>query len=179
MTHRIGRVAERDAKTARVRVVFGAEDGMLSWWLPVLQAKTGADKVYWMPDVEEHVVCLLDERAEFGVVLGAIYSEVDKPPVASLDRLHVAMKDGTTIDYNRESHRLEVTVAGGDLVLNVDQGASVHVGGEGGDQLVTKQFITSVFLKHTHPTGTGPSGPPIPTGTEAVPPHVTQKGKSE
>jgi hypothetical protein len=83
-------VSEQEAATARVRVVFEAEDQLVSWWLPVLQPKTLADQVYWMPDLDEHVVCLLDEHAEFGVVLGAIYSEADAPPVASLEKLHNA-----------------------------------------------------------------------------------------
>lgn len=160
--YRTGRVSERDPDTCRVRVVFGAEDNLVSWWLPVLQPKTLEDKVYWMPDLDEHVVCLLDEYAEEGVVLGAIYSEAAPPPVSSLDRLHIELRDGSTFSYDREQHRLEITIKGGDVVVNVDDQSHIHVGGEGGQQLATKAFVQQQFNTHVHISGSpgAPTSPP-------------------
>lgn len=180
MLLRFGRVSELEAATARVRVAFGAEDALVSYWLPVLQQKTLSDRVYWMPDLEEHVVCLLDEHGEDGVVIGSIYSEADAPPVTGLDRLHVAMKDGTTFDYDRAAHRFVISLGeGGDLVANVPAGRRVFIGGETGKRLATVEFVTQVFQKHTHPTPAGPSGVPVPLGIETVWPQVTDKGVSE
>jgi phage baseplate assembly protein V len=199
MLLRFGRVSELEAATARVRVAFGAEDALVSYWLPVLQQKTLSDRAYWMPDLEEHVVCLLDERGEDGVVIGAIYSEADVPPVASLDRLHVEMKDGTTFDYDRATHKLSIALTaaaadvevsttrnvtinsrGGSIFLNVAAAAKVYIGGKAKAlRLATVEFVRLIFLTHIHPTPTGPSGPPVATGAELQAPHITQKGESE
>ena len=71
---RLGIVKEQDVSLARLRVTFNEFDQMLSYWLPVVVTKTQNDKAYWLPDIGEQVVCLMDERDEAGVVLGAIYS---------------------------------------------------------------------------------------------------------
>ena len=101
---RLGIVKEQDASLGRVRVVFDEFDQMLSYWLPIVVAKTQDDKVYWLPDLGEQVVCLMDERDEDGVVLGAIYSQVDNTPVQSVDKVHLGFKDGTAMEYDRSSH---------------------------------------------------------------------------
>ena len=74
---------------------------MISWWLPVVFAKTQDDKAYWIPDIGEQVVCLMDLRDEAGAVLGAIYSSADVPPVNSADKFHLGFKDGARFDYDR------------------------------------------------------------------------------
>ncbi len=87
-TFRVGIVQQQDPAHAKVRVVFPDYDEMISWWLPVVFAKTQDDKVYWIPDIGEQVVCLMDLRDEAGAVLGAIYSSADTPPVNSADKFH-------------------------------------------------------------------------------------------
>ncbi|HXN14240.1 MAG TPA: phage baseplate assembly protein V [Candidatus Acidoferrales bacterium] len=107
-TFRVGIVQAQDTAHAKVRVVFPDYDEMISWWLPVVFAKTQDDKFYWIPDVGEQVVCLMDLRDEAGAVLGAIYSAVDVPPVNSADRFHIAFKDGANFDYNRVTHLFDL-----------------------------------------------------------------------
>ena len=101
---RLGIVKDQDPSLGRVRVVFDEFDQMLSYWLPIVVAKTQNDKAYWLPDLGEQVVCLMDERDEDGVVLGAIYSQVDTTPVQSADKFHLGFKDGTAMEYDRASH---------------------------------------------------------------------------
>jgi phage baseplate assembly protein gpV len=107
-TFRVGIVQQQDPARAKVRVVFPDYDEMISWWLPLVFAKTQNDKAYWIPDVGEQVVCLMDLRDEAGAVLGAIYSEADVPPVNSADKFHLAFKDGASVDYDRVAHLLDV-----------------------------------------------------------------------
>jgi len=107
-TFRVGIVQQQDTLRAKVRVVFPDYDEMISWWLPVVFPKTQNDKAYWIPDIGEQVVCLMDLRDEAGAVLGAIYSEADVPPVNSANQFHLALQDGTSIDYDRVAHVLDL-----------------------------------------------------------------------
>lgn len=106
---RFGIVKDQDASLGRLRVSFSEFDQMLSYWLPMVVPKTQNDKVYWLPDLGEQVVCLMDERDEAGVVLGAVYSQADATPVQSVDKFHLGFKDGTAMEYDRSAHVLAVT----------------------------------------------------------------------
>lgn len=128
---RVGIVKLQDAANARVRVVFPDRDQLESWWLPVVVAKTQNDKMYWMPDVGEQVVCMMDEHDEDGAVLGAIYSSVDQPAVASLDKLHWKSKDGAAFEYDRAAHALGISLPGGGTVTISANGASIAIDGAG------------------------------------------------
>ncbi len=108
---RVGLVVERDPARGAVRVQFAERDHLVSWWLPVVVAKTQDDKVLWLPDQGEQVVCLMDENDEAGVVLGAIYSAPDAVPVESTEKFHLAFKDGTKAEYDRELHVMRVDYA--------------------------------------------------------------------
>ncbi len=103
---RLGIVRDQDLSLGRLRVTFNEFDQMLSYWLPVVVPKTQNDKAYWLPDIGEQVVCLMDERDEAGVVLGAVYSQADTTPVQSADKFHLAFRDGTAIEYDRARHVL-------------------------------------------------------------------------
>jgi phage baseplate assembly protein V len=105
---RVGIVKVRDAVTGQVRVTFPDRDQVQSYWLPVVFPKTQNDKAYWLPDVGEQVVCTMDEYDEDGAVLGAIYSSVDTTPVQNADKWHITMKDGTTMEYDRALHVLDL-----------------------------------------------------------------------
>jgi len=107
-TFRVGIVQQQDTARAKVRVVFPDYDEMISWWLSVVFPKTQNDKAYWIPDIGEQVVCLMDLRDEAGAVLGAIYSEADVPPVNSADKFHLAFSDGASFDYDRVAHVLDL-----------------------------------------------------------------------
>ena len=126
--YRVGIVQERDVARAKVRVVFPDYDQVVSWWLPVVFAKTQNDKLYWMPDVGEQVVCLMDVRDEAGAVLGAIYSSADTPPVSNSNIMHLGFLDGTSVEYDRAAHVLdfrfndgaEMTYDGGNHSLTIE-----------------------------------------------------------
>ncbi|BDV42447.1 baseplate protein [Geotalea uraniireducens] len=109
---KIGIVVARDPARCVARVQFTDNDGIVSYWLPVIQPKTLRDRFYYCPDINEHVVCLLDENGEAGAILGAIYSEAATPPVTSPDKWHITFDDGTTLEYDRAAHKLAADVKG-------------------------------------------------------------------
>ena len=63
-------------------------------------------------DVGEHVACVLDENFEAGCVLGAIYSDADKAPVESPDKMHFSFFDGGLFEYDRSSGTLTIVTTG-------------------------------------------------------------------
>ncbi len=110
---RIGIVTQVYDDRATVRVKFPDADEEVSWEFPVLQRKTFKDKDYWLPDIGEHVVVLmLPYGQEQGFVLGAIYSDVDKPPENTKNKKVVVFGDETRIEYDRKNHRLFLEVKG-------------------------------------------------------------------
>ncbi|MEM4618916.1 MAG: phage baseplate assembly protein V [Desulfurococcaceae archaeon] len=117
---RIGKVVAVDEKRAKVRVQIEDEDKVITYWLPVIQAKTQEDKHYWLPDIGELVVCAFyEDDWDTGFVLGAIYNDKDKTPAQSRDKFVIEFKDGTRIEYDRAGHRLHIRVRG-DVLIEAD-----------------------------------------------------------
>ncbi|MGE4402856.1 MAG: phage baseplate assembly protein V [Desulfobulbus sp.] len=132
-----GVVSAVDAATGKCRVQFADQDNVESYWLPVLQRKTGQDKCYHMPDVGEHVACLMDDHDEFGVIAGAFYSDADQPPASSGDKFHMAFSDGTSLEYDRASHTLTANIQG-QAVITATGGVEIH-----GDLTVNGSITTT------------------------------------
>jgi phage baseplate assembly protein V len=130
---RVGLVVAVTSSDATVRVKFPERDGVVSYWLPVIVPKTQDDKFYWLPDVGEQVVVLMDENDEGGAVIGAIYSAADVTPSGMTpDKIHVLFKDGTSVEYDRSVHRLAVSLcAGGSSVVTTQAGSEIELDATG------------------------------------------------
>ena len=128
---RVGIVKVQDTERCRVRVAFPDRDQMQSWWLPVIVPKAQNDKAYWIPDIGEQVVCLMDAHDEDGAVVGAIYSTADAAPVNNPDAIHLSCKDGAVFEYNRASHALQVSIPGGGTVTIAANGAQIVIDSTG------------------------------------------------
>ncbi|HUO06583.1 MAG TPA: phage baseplate assembly protein V [Candidatus Binataceae bacterium] len=162
MGFRVGLVKQLDPANAKVRVVFPDYDQLLSFWLPVVVMKSQNDKAYWLPDLGEQVICLMDRRDEAGCVLGAIYSSVDVPPVTSPDKWHVTFKDGASVEYDRASHVLDLKFSDG---AEITYDAVAHLltlsAPDGDIKFTTSDYdtslnqIISIYNGHTHPDPQG------------------------
>lgn len=134
---RIGEVTSTLPNKGKVKVKFEDMDDLVSYEMWVLNRKTREDKDYWMPDIKDQVFCLfLGNGMEAGCVLGAIYSDKDKPPVNSQDKRHVRFKDGSVFEYDRKTHALTVDVKGdisiratGNVMIDALGGVSISGGG--------------------------------------------------
>ena len=151
-TLRFGIVQAQDASLGRLRVTFNEFDHLLSYWLPVVVPKTQNDKAYWLPDIGEQVVCLMDSRDEDGVVIGAIYSQVDATPVQSSDKWHVGFKDGSTFEYDRSAHVLSLTFSD-NATLKYDAGAHA-LSSTFSDQAMIKYDASEHIMSITPSDGT-------------------------
>lgn len=154
-----GHVCDRDAPNCRVRVEF-PEDGIVSHWLPILLPGARGNKYFHMPDINDHVVCLLDCNLETGVVIGSIYDQNNKPGFGSNDVAQVNFSDGAQVGYDRAGHKLTAIVQG----LKIEVGPNGLEITKGGKSLkAILEGIVNANIAETHNvTAVGsPSGPPI------------------
>lgn len=123
---RVGQVVSTNPASGTVRVQIADADSLVSYDLPVMQRQTLRTKDFHSPDVGEQVLCaFLPLGVEQGFVLGAMYSRADGTPVQDQDKRHIDFDDGTWVQYDRQSHRLQVHVEQGELRLSVGKDAHV------------------------------------------------------
>ena len=131
---RVGIVQTQDIAKCRVRVPFAERNQMVSWWLPVLRHGAQNDKDFWIPDIGEQVVCLMDEHDEDGAVLGTIFSQVDQPPNGmTADKRHLTAKDSAVFEYDRSSHTLLVTIPANGTINVTVNGGNCNLSAPNGD----------------------------------------------
>lgn len=110
---RIGIVSSVNPRNCTAKVLFEDQDEAVSYDLFVINHNTQNNQDYWLPDVNEAVLCLfLPIGIETGFILGSYYSEVDKPANTNPDVRSIRFKDGTVIQYNRGTHKLIVDCVG-------------------------------------------------------------------
>jgi len=152
---RFGIVTNINEKECRARVQFDSDE-LSSYWLFILQAKTQKDKFYFMPDIGEHVACLMDERCEAGVILGAIYSDLDEVPVVSKDKFKIKFQDGTEIEYDRVEHELNILCPNINITGMINHtgvlfnSAGIFSEGEITDHTSSMQTMRNIYNSHTH-----------------------------
>lgn len=152
-----GNICDIDAANGLARVQFD-DDGVTSGWLPVVTLGASGNSYSHAFDVNEHVACLMDEDAENGVILGAIYSQVQQPDGGNKDKVRVKFTDGASVQYDRAASKLSVKVGTTELDITED-GFVVKRGSETLKAIISD--LIDAILAETHPTGVGPSGTPI------------------
>lgn len=129
---RLGHVFAVDGK--RVRVKSG---GIETNWIQWISLSAGEDRDWHQPTVEEQVV-LLSPGGDFAnaVALRGLYSDAHDAPSTDPAVRVFRFRDGTTIAYNTETHRLQANVLGsagistsGDLEAIVSGKADLIISG--------------------------------------------------
>lgn len=159
---KFGTIAEIDDH-GRARVRLDDCDGFTTAFLPVSQRSTLLNKSLSMPDIGEHVGVILDQRGEDGMILGAIYSDADAPPVAGNDKFHLTFHDGATIEYDRAAHSFGFVIGGATLVftsagLSITVGGATTVIGSAGVVVTGGDVKADSILLKTHKHGNVQSG---------------------
>lgn len=73
---------------------------------------------------------------------------------------------GTTVQ-DANGNKIEMTASGVSVKASATvtvEGSAVMLGGQGGEPVIKGTSFLTLFATHIHPTGMGPSGPPIPQG---------------
>lgn len=128
VTLQYGTVDEVHDKDYLVKVKIPVLDDLVTDWLPVLARSSYGNKTYDLLDEGTQVAVLLDPTGTDGVVLGALYSEPDPPPVETRDKWHKTFKDGTTLEYDRDAHKLTVDTKG---EIDIDATGKISIQAQG------------------------------------------------
>lgn len=129
---RVGTVSSVNAAAGTVRVAFAAQDDMVTYELPVITRGSKNNKDYWLPDVDEQVLCLFLPNTSGrgicdGFVLGTFYSSVDAPVENSGDVHAVKYGDGTIIKHDRSTGKLTINATGD---IDIIAGGKVTINGQ-------------------------------------------------
>lgn len=129
---RIGRVSSIDVNTNTARVAFSDKDDLVSGNLMIVNRGSMVDKDYWIPDIDEQVLCLmLPNKSGLGLnegfILGSFFSAEDAPQERSADVRAVKFGDGTVIKHDRSTGNLTINNATGDI--DIIAGGTVTIKG--------------------------------------------------
>jgi len=167
---KFGIVTNINPTLAQARVQF-ADDDVLSYWLPILQQKTQKDKFYAIPDIGEHVACLMDENSEEGVILGAIYSALDDTPANSKNQLMIKFEDESFIKFDKETGILTLKFSGIDVISDINHTGKLQnsdgitSASDITDKTSSMQTMRDIYNPHTH---TGNLGSPTSAPSEVM-----------
>ena len=95
-------------------VQFKDHDEILSAELPILTPFSQDNKAYFPLKPEQKVIILflpVGENTD-GFIIGTLYDTDNPSPVSNKDKFHIAFEDGTTIEYDKNSHKLFIHSVG-------------------------------------------------------------------
>lgn len=150
LERRVARLEEMASASLRFGKVTGVEGGhvrvempdgqnVVTHTLPTLQRRVLKDQEIKMPDIGEPVAILCTGKSDGqtdGIVLGAVYSPTAKDPGQPAHMEYARFTDGTEVSYDREGHKLYLSVQGEIEVLttkniSVKTKADIDVQAEG------------------------------------------------
>lgn len=119
-----GNIAALDEDAALVRVDC---DGMLTDWIPWIELRAGPEETTWNPPGEGEQVIVLSPCGDpaQGVALGGIYQNKFPAPANKKTLRRRKYPDGTTVDYDIETHTMTVNAGSGSVIVNCAK-AEVH-----------------------------------------------------
>ena len=106
-----GIVENIEYKPLRIQAKLPDMDDMLSPWALILTARSQIAKTFDPPVKGEQVAILLYDDGESALCLGSVLNDVDNSP-ADKHQYSKVFDDGTRIDYDSDSHLLNITAVG-------------------------------------------------------------------
>ncbi|AIN14277.1 MULTISPECIES: phage baseplate assembly protein V [Yersinia pseudotuberculosis complex] len=124
---KFGYVSAWEPKTCRIRVSLPEQNGLETYWLQVPQVYTKLSRRRSPVEMGTQVAILLQPDGVGGILLGAVYSTVDPPPIDDDDTDYIEYKDGAVLSYAPSSHNLDVSLpAGGSLNIVSPTGITIN-----------------------------------------------------
>ena len=125
---RVGIVSTVDPETMTATGIFPDKDNTVSGPLQIMTQGSGEDKYYWLPNVGDYVKCLMEQNnttsLNSGSIIGTFFNEVNPVPSgAGAGKRILNFGDGTTIEYDKNSHTLSINCVG-KIMIN---GSEIHL----------------------------------------------------
>lgn len=188
----VSNVSDPDGR-GRVKVRYPwLHDDSESPWARVASFMAGPDRgAVFRPEVGDEVLVLFEHGdARFPFVVGALWNGEDAMPSERGDdggnavRL-IKSRSGHQIVFDDTNGSEKITVldkAGNSIELSssgvVIKSSAIKLGSDSAAQgLMLGDAFMTLFNSHTHPTGVGPSGPPVTPMVAGN--HVSTKHKTE
>jgi len=126
---RIGKVSSINYEKCTAQVVYEDRHDLVSGDLHILVPLTLKDHAYYMPDIDERVLCVFDPSAPTkGYILGSFYADTRMPPIQNKDKRYIEFEDKTLIEYDRDIHKLTIHIpAAGELSIEVVTASNISV----------------------------------------------------
>lgn len=158
----VGHVSAVYPERGTARVVF-EDKGTVSRELFILVRGSQETKDYWMPAIDEEVVCVfLPNTSKVGFILGSPYNDEDKPPVVSEHKRHLQFSDGTYLEYDQNTKTLTMDVKG---EIHLKTTSKIHITTASNVYVTGDVIADGISLKnHTHSGVHGATSAPIGGG---------------
>ena len=129
---RVGKVSAVFPKKGTAEVVFEDRENSVSRELFILVPYTLKNKAYYMPEVQERVVCCFDPGAQsVGYILGSFYSDARLPPFGDSNKTYIKFEDDTLIEYDKNLHKLTIDIqASGDTSVEIKASGDITIESE-------------------------------------------------
>lgn len=155
---RYGYIESVDVSLCRARVRF-PDDGIVSHALPILvgDVSAGGIKEFRAPAVGAHVVCLMDENLETGVVLGAIY-DASNTASGSSGLTRIEFSGGARVEHQAGV----ITVTSGGKTVEVSAaGIKIRTDSDSLSALLSDLVQANIAETHTSAAPGSPTSPPL------------------
>lgn len=97
---RIGKVSSVNPSGSKARVVFEDIDNMVTDELFIINKGVLGNKEYWIPQVQEEVLCIfLPIALEVGFIVGSYYNDMNLPPTDNKDTWLKEFINGEVLRY--------------------------------------------------------------------------------
>lgn len=122
---KIGRISSVDKEKMAARVTFPDRQNVVTDFLPIIVPFAGDNQFYYLPKVQEQVLCLFDPNNNKGFIIGTFFNAV-RTPKKTGDILYLKLGEMTLL-YDKEKSELSVSGAK-DISLSADKVSIKGVG---------------------------------------------------
>lgn len=125
---RIGMISSVNVSNMTARVRFVDRDNTESYDLHILNRGSKTHKDYWIPSIDEQVLCCYlpaigGSGVGEGFIIGSFFSDVDTPIKTGVGVRRIDFGDGSFVEHDTASGSITIN-ATGDVII---QGANVRI----------------------------------------------------
>ncbi|MBM7580002.1 phage baseplate assembly protein V [Jeotgalibacillus terrae] len=108
----VGRVSSVFPERGTAKVYFKDKD-VVSRELPIVNRGSRNTKDFWMPSVDENVLCgFLDNTSRAGFILGSYFNELNESVSSTVNKRRIEFPDESVIEYDFTSNTFLLDIKG-------------------------------------------------------------------